>query len=134
MQAGPSRRQEEQAGPSRRQADRSREIESGEDTGNEGLEVVLNDRDRLPSEQSGSEDEIQSWTEPPAVHLGGQAAAVAVENAVMVAVGRSDADGAGDLNTPPVEKDDMLEDGDEEVPSSYVDPGLLDQPCENAGW
>jgi len=64
----------------------------------------------------------------------GGSAAVAVENAVMVAVGRSDADGAGDLNTPPVEKDEMLEDGDEEVPSSYVDPGLLDQPCENAGW
>ena len=64
----------------------------------------------------------------------GGAAAVAVENAVMMAVGRPDAGGAGDLNTPPVEKDDMRQDAEEEVPSSYIDPGLLDQPCENVGW
>jgi hypothetical protein len=62
------------------------------------------------------------------------AAAAAVNNAIMVAVGQADAVEAGDLDTPPVEKDDILEDGEEEVPSTFVDPGLLDQPCEGSDW
>ena len=70
--------------------------------------------------------EIQNGVggETAGVSVGGS---VGVQDVVMAAVGRSDAGGVEELNTPPVEKD-----GDE--PSSYVDPGLLDQPCENVGW